>query len=83
MGEKPFHGQDVGEILETVTDKLPKMISALLSTVYSEETATNLGKAVGAFYKQLREAGFSNEDAIKMTHDYLKSISNIKSMMEH
>jgi|GEM_PF-6882808 len=37
------------------------------------------GKAVGAFYKQLIEAGFKPEDALSMSRDY---INNFQSFLD-
>ncbi|MHC1695142.1 MAG: hypothetical protein AB9835_07700 [Eubacteriales bacterium] len=43
----------IGEILETVSTKVPKLIGDIIGTFYSPEAGKNMGKAIGALYKEL------------------------------
>lgn len=72
--------KQIGEILTEVTNKLPKLIQALLSSLYSKEAGKTMGEAVGSFYQQLIESGIDKEEALNMTKDYLKTL---KSMTEN
>ena len=71
----------VGQILEEVTDKVPKLISSLINTVYSPEAGTSMGQAVGNLYKELVASGIPQEDAIKMAKDFMLSIKDFTSNM--
>jgi len=69
--------KEIAQMLDMVAEKLPGLVANLMNTVYSEEAGSNIGKAVGAFYKQLIESGFNPEDAMAMTKDYLNSIKEM------
>ncbi len=71
--------QTIGEMLDVVTEKLPRFFTDLVTSLYSEEAATNMAKAVGALYKELINAGFKPDDALAMAKDYLNTY---KSMLE-
>ena len=66
--------KEIGELLEIVSDKVPKLLSDLMRILYSEEAGANLGKAMGTFYKQLTESGIPSEEALKMTKDYMNLV---------
>ncbi|HHT37021.1 MAG: hypothetical protein ACE3NC_11190 [Candidatus Wallacebacter cryptica] len=72
--------KEIAEILDVIGQKVPRFITEMMSGLYSEETAQNMGKAVGAFYQQLIEAGFKPEDALAMTKDYLNTY---RTMMDN
>jgi len=75
--EIEFPGKEIGELLEEVSTKVPKLIYGVFGSLYSEETGKNIGQAVGNLYKELVESGIPAEDAIKMTKDYMISLKNI------
>jgi hypothetical protein len=74
--------KDVAEMLETVTEKLPKLINGIIGTMYNAEAGKNVGQAVGALYKELLESGIPKEDAIKMARDYIMSLKDIPGMVK-
>ncbi len=71
--------KEMVEMFDFIAGKAPEVIKNLIKAAYSEETATEMGKAVGAFYKQLIEAGFKPEDALSMSRDY---INNFQSFLD-
>jgi hypothetical protein len=83
-----WKAKDVAELLEAVVDKMPKMLEAvsdkmpelltkLLRTLYSQESAREMGKAVGTLYKELVDAGIPHDTALKMTTDYMFSLKDV------
>lgn len=66
--------KEIGQILNEVTDKVPKLIGSILSSLYSAEAGKSMGEAVGNFYKELLSAGIDKDEALEMTKDYLKTI---------
>ncbi len=76
MSDHDIPTKEIGEMLDVVSSKLPKIIKDLMAAVYSEEAATNMGKAVGIFYKQLVDNGIKEEDALRMTEDYIGTLKN-------
>lgn len=71
----------ISQILDTVSGKVPKLIGDIISTFYSPEAGHNMGRAVGALYKELVESGIPQEDALKMAKDYMLSIAQIKDFV--
>lgn len=72
-----WKAKDVGELLAVVTDKVPELVAKLLHTLYSEDAAKEMGKAVGSLYKELAASGIPNETALKMTSDYMFSLKDL------
>jgi hypothetical protein len=75
LGSKGPSG--IGGILDVVAEKVPALITALRSTLYSPEAGEEMGKGVGAFYKSLIVAGLPEKDALGMTYSYLSSLQQV------
>lgn len=67
----------LGPMLDRLTEKLPGLLRAVLTTMYAEETARDLGRAVGSFYQEVREAGIPEDEAAQMARVYLKSLQDV------
>ncbi len=81
-GEKAkAEAEEVALILEAVSDRVPRLIKGLVESVFSEEAATSIGKAVGAYYKELKAGGIPDDVALKMTQDYVGIFSKIGEFM--
>ncbi len=69
--------KEISELLDEVSNKLPKMITGLMDTLYSVESGKKMGQAVGNFYKELIESGIPQEEALRMARDYMLSLKDI------
>lgn len=69
--------KQIGELLDSVTDRLPKMLIGLMDTMYSAEAGKKMGQAVGNLFKELVDSGIPKEDAIKIAKDYMLSLKDI------
>ncbi|NLV75959.1 MAG: hypothetical protein GX023_03105 [Tissierellia bacterium] len=81
MGE--VHSNDVkelAEMLDTITDKIPQLITGVVNTLYSAEAGKNIGQAVGSLYKELVESGIPEETALDMAKSYMLSMKDISAM---
>ncbi|MCF6460328.1 hypothetical protein [Clostridium sp. Cult3] len=81
MGE--VHANDVkelAEILDTITDKIPQLITGVVNTLYSAEAGKNIGQAVGSLYKELVDSGIPEEAALDMAKSYMLSMKDISAM---
>jgi hypothetical protein len=74
--------KEIGELLDEVSGKLPKMISGLMDTMYSADAGKKMGQAVGGFYKELIDSGIPSEEALKMSKDYMLSIKELINSFE-
>lgn len=73
--------KEIGELLEIVSAKVPKLVNDLLGTLYSEEAGSKIGKAVGTFYKELLNAGIPADEALAMTKDYMNQVKSLAGEM--
>lgn len=72
--------KDMAEMLDMVSDKIPKLLKGVMDNLYSVESAKNMGQAVGALYKELIESGIPEEAALKMATDYMISVKDVSKM---
>jgi len=73
--------EEVALILEAVSERVPRLIKGLVQSVFSEEAAASIGKAVGAYYKELKAGGIPDDVALKMTQDYVGIFSKMGEFM--
>mgnify|MGYP007003576091 CR=1 FL=1 len=69
--------EDLALILDTVGEKVPKLIREIISSFYSQDAGRSMGQALGAFHQELVAAGIPEEEALKMTKDYLISFKSM------
>ncbi len=74
--------EEVGAILQVVSKEIPSLIKGIVSSVFSEEAGKEMGKAAGAFYKELKESGMPDEIAVKMTENYISVFTDLGNIMK-
>lgn len=70
----------LGEVLDTVSEKIPKLLQGVMENLYSAEAGKNMGQAVGSLYKELLESGIPEDVALKMAQDYMISFKDVSKM---
>lgn len=73
--------EDIAEIMETISTQLPGMIRGILDSLFSPEAASNMGKAIAEFRKNLIEGGIPEEEATAMAREYLSTLTNWTNVM--
>ncbi len=76
MPDKDEEARKLSEILDVVGAKVPGMLAAVRDAVFSEEAGRGLGRAVGAFYKELTAAGVPSEEAVGLAQQYVASLQS-------
>jgi len=71
--------KEIGELLDEVSTKVPKLITGLMDTLYSPEAGKKMGQSVGAMYKELVDSGIPSEEALAMAKEYMASIKSAMS----
>ena len=61
---------------------IPTLIKNIIASVFSEEAGRSMGKAAGAFYKELKDSGIPNDMALKMTEDYMKTFTGLGDLLK-
>ena len=74
--------EDIAAIFDTISDKVPAMIRGILDSLFSPESAANMGKAVAEFRKTLVEGGIPEEEAMAMTREYLQTLTNWQGIIK-
>ena len=74
--------EEVKAILGVVSKEVPALIKGIVGSVFSEEAGRDMGKAAGAFYKELKESGMPDDIAVRMTENYISVFTNIGDIMK-
>lgn len=72
--------KEIGELLDEVSTKLPKLLEGIQKSYYSVENGSNAGKSIGAFYKELIEAGMPNDVALRLTERFMVSVKDLTDL---
>jgi len=74
---KDIPTQEIGELLDVISERLPRLLDQLKKSLFSEEAGKELGRATGAFYKELIDCGIPSEDALDMAKKYVGSLQGV------
>lgn len=72
--------EEIREIFGALNEAIPKLISGLIGSLYSPESAGNVATAIGRFYSKLIEEGIPKDVALKMTENYVSALDFQKIM---
>lgn len=65
--------EELKKVLEVVGDKIPPLIGGLIDSVLNKQKAEDYAKQISTFYKELKESGMSEEHAMELTREFMKS----------
>src|SRR2546422_2193736 len=77
MGEEK-HGMrptEMKEMLEAFSEKIPALLNSLTNAIYGKDASAKFGAAVADFYKTLKGSGMTDEQAFKLTEQYMSSLN--------
>jgi len=81
MNEEKKDVEELKEVLGWVSKEVPALIKGIIGSLFSEESGRDIGKAVAAFYKELKEAGIPEETAVRMTENYVSAFTSLGDIM--
>ena len=58
-----------------VSEKIPALLNSLTDSIYGKEASAKFGTAVANFYKTLKDSGMTDEQAFKLTEQYMSSLN--------
>lgn len=67
--------QEIKEILEAVSDTVPKLLSEITDALFSPEKAEQFGVSVAKFYKSMVDSGMNPDQAFELTQKFMDSSS--------
>lgn len=73
------------ELFSALNESIPKLISGLIGSVYSPESAGNMAKGIGQFYSNLIAEGIPEAVALDMTKKFVGALdfSKLISMVSN
>ena len=72
--------EKIKEILDVISKKIPGLLKELSSVLYGPTNAKQFATAAATFYKELKAAGMTDEQAFELTSQYLSTL-NIGKMI--
>ena len=72
--------KEIGELLDEVSGKLPKLLEGIQKSYYSVENGANAGKAIGAFYQELAGTGMPQDMVLRLTERFMMSLKDLSSI---
>ena len=73
--------EKIKEILDVVSEKIPGLLKELSKLIYGAESAKQYAAAAAMFYKELKNAGMTDEQAFELTRQYMSTL-NIGQMIQ-
>jgi len=67
--------EQVKEIFAVFSEKLPALLNSLTDSIYGKDASAKFGTAVADFYRTLKESGMTDEQAFKLTEQYMASLN--------
>ncbi len=64
--------KELKEVMETLNQTVPPLISGIVEAVYNAENSKELAKNTANFYKELVDAGMEKDQAYQLTRDFMK-----------
>jgi hypothetical protein len=71
----------IKKMLDIVSEKIPELLKELSGVLYSPDQAKQFGLSAAIFYKELKAAGMTDEQAFMLTNQYMSTM-NIGSTMK-
>jgi len=72
--------EKIKEILDVVSEKIPGLLKQLSELLYGAKSAKQYAEAAAIFYKELKAAGMTDEQAFELTRQYMSTL-NLGNMM--
>src|SRR2546428_11523697 len=73
--DNKFDADKFKEVLEAFSEKIPALLNSLTDVLYGKESAGKYGAAIAGFYRTLRDSGMNDEQAFRLTEQYMSSLN--------
>ncbi|HAI86183.1 MAG TPA: hypothetical protein DCL63_04250 [Firmicutes bacterium] len=81
MSENEIPVKEISELLDVVSEKVPRMMKAVRESFFSAEAGAGIGDAVGSFYKSLIDKGIPDAKAYELTLAFLRQFERFADVM--
>jgi hypothetical protein len=73
--EHDMKPEDFKELLNAFGDKIPTILNSLTDAIYGKDASAKFGAAVANFYRTLKESGMTDEQAFKLSEQYMSTLN--------
>ncbi len=63
------------EMFEVASEKIPALLNSLTDSIYGKDASAKFGAAVADFYSTLKKSGMTDDQAFKLTEQYMSSLN--------
>jgi len=63
------------EMLGLFSEKVPALLNSLTEVLYGKASAEKYGQAVANFYRTLKDSGMTDDQAFRLTEQYMSSLN--------
>ena len=74
-GKNGMRAGEMKEMLEAFSEKVPAILNSLTNAIYGKDASAKFGTAVANFYTTLKKSGMTDEQAFKLTEQYMSSLN--------
>ncbi len=67
--------EDMRKLFEILTEQVPRLMESITKVLYGAQEGEKFGQSVAAFYKSLKTAGMTNQEAFELTKEYMSTLS--------
>jgi hypothetical protein len=67
--------ENVKEIFGIFSEKMPALLNSLTDSIYGKDASAKFGQAVANFYTTLKKSGMTDEQAFKLSEQYMSSLN--------
>ena len=70
-----FDAEKVREIFKVLSESVPQLVEKLTKVLYGAEESQEFARAIATFYKALKDAGMTDQQAFELTKEYMSNLS--------
>ena len=67
--------EDMRKLFEILTEQVHRLLESITKVLYGAQEGDKFGQSVAAFYKSLKTAGMTNQEAFELTKEYMSTLS--------
>lgn len=72
--------EKIKEIIDVISEKIPGLLKQLSEFLYGAQSAKQYAEAAAIFYKELKNAGMTEQQAFELTQQYMSTL-NLGNLM--
>ena len=69
------NAEEMKELLGLFSEKVPALLNSLTDVLYGKASAEKYGQAVANFYRTLKDSGMTDDQAFRLTEQYMSSLN--------